>query len=1095
MLFFLLILVISAQDYCQVDNVITLNNNPDQCIQDGWDVLFTDQETTFIFENTQSSLLLELSNNTNDTIIIGSNSSSTLEELTIEQTISNIKLTVDIVNIDNAINIDIVGSVSDENIINTHGCGELYLSSDNQQRCFTFDYDEDQSLTYVELTDNATIQFTSSKQLTNGTCEPRLIAPLSSILKDNENGQGYLLCEFDNGMGRYGVCDESVKTNCECFYSNQHFNYPDCEKQSEYLELIVDGVLVINENAHWKSIVFTDDYGRIVVNNDATLTIDNMILPERLLVYGKVIIKELVTLTGASMINGVDVIVEHVTQMYSNPVYFIANIATPNGLKQVCSNKFQFSMSRYVEEDSTLECECHATDGEPIEEDCVCYWNSITATSNSTITFGKVYSTLCMFDEIEIGGEVHCDTIISDRIIVNNIENGDDATLYVTNLNTTEQSIFNTNVVFGGDNVYNVKINKNSYFTSENVTLSTFDSTNGNITIMQTVLQLEIDHGVITSEQIPLLSIEPNQTPLKISWNSINGNGVIAYNTYRPITLINQSLKCNNQIAAVGTVDCTDLGLNEMTCIAIGDNTYTDANNNEIYCCPCDNSIKCVITISDNYSSDSYEIEKVPTQIIIEKSVVLEANKSTINLVAQQNQVQHSAYVDPITVGINGNSNVISIGSSTDSFEMILNTSQQNTIDSVSVGFDVKTSDGKTYLTFSDEGCISLIVSDDTKCTQCTSGMVLAYDNCYETEPNQNGSESDEPNMQFIVAISALSVFVFFIFILASVLTSLIINKQIKEYKEKKKKKQIKEEGGSEAKRQEKEKGKEEEGIREEKGSQTNGIIKSFDRSQFMKLSPKLPSDKSSPLPLRIQTKAMKETTYEKKAVTVKNGTGIGKSVLNIIKVVSEEKNINLCLEDKTKMEMVGDGKDKIYHNDTEIFCIAKKFADIVEKKIGVEEQNTARNQIENLTFCGKHFDANSIESVGLKLHQNILNRLKDVEELCILPNDIILRDILFKTGVDSEISSSSHNRHLVNEKQHIQLTTHSERDKRFDKKEESTESVCNDYSQHKKSIIGNDTWQLLNRQLVYGYFEEEMWTCDGKKVTCYSPVEMITTP
>ncbi|KAL7716927.1 Uncharacterized protein QTN25_005522 [Entamoeba marina] len=828
MLFFLFILAISAQDYCQVDNVIALNNNPDQCIQDGWDVLFTDQETTFTFENTQSSLLLELSDNTDDTIIIGSNSSSTLEELIIEQTISNIKLTIDIVNIDNAINIDIIGSVSDENIINTHGCGELYLSSDNQQRCFTFDYDEDQSLTYVELTDNATIQFTSSKQPNNGTCEPRLIAPLSSILKDNENGQGYLLCEFDNGMGRYGVCDEGVKTNCECFYSNQHFNYPDCEKQSEYLELIVDGVLVINENAHWKSIVFTDDYGRIVVNNDATLTIDNMILPERLLVYGKVIIKELVTLTGASMINGVDVIVEHVTQMYSNPVYFIANIATPNGLKQVCSNKFQFSMSRYVEEDSTLECECHATDGEPIEEDCVwykrsnkspydlivdgiyfteddSYWNSITATSNSTITFGKVYSTLCMFDEIEIGGEVHCDTIISDRIIVNNIENGDDATLYVTNLNTTEQSIFNTNVVFGGDNIYNVKINKNSYFTSENVTLSTFDSTNGNITIMQTVLQLEIDHGVITSEQIPLLFIEPNQTPLKISWNSINGNGVIAYNTYRPITLINQSLKCNNQIAAVGTVDCTDLGLNEMTCIAIGDNTYTDANNNEIYCCPCDNSIKCVITISDNYSSDSYEIEKVPTQLIIEKSVVLEANKSTINLVAQQNQVQHSAYVDPITVGINGNSNVISIGSSTDSFEMILNTSQQNTIDSVSVGFDVKTSNGKTYLTSSDEGCISLIVSNDTKCTQCTSGMVLAYDNCYETESDipssdpeleessseinsestQSSSEPDSPNTQFIVAISVLSTFVFFVFIVLMVLTVLVITKQVKKYKSK----------------------------------------------------------------------------------------------------------------------------------------------------------------------------------------------------------------------------------------------------------------------------------------------------------------------
>jgi hypothetical protein len=75
-------------------------------------------------------------------------------------------------------------------------------------------------------------------------------------------------------------------------------NSEDCWYNGKDLDLVVSGVLVLWKDASFKSIKFVEEFGRIVVNNDAKLTVGQFYVPERFLLYGNMIVEEMITSTA-----------------------------------------------------------------------------------------------------------------------------------------------------------------------------------------------------------------------------------------------------------------------------------------------------------------------------------------------------------------------------------------------------------------------------------------------------------------------------------------------------------------------------------------------------------------------------------------------------------------------------------------------------------------------------------------------------------------------------------------------------------------------------------------------------------------------------
>ncbi|ELP85800.1 hypothetical protein EIN_281710 [Entamoeba invadens IP1] len=788
MFIFLIVTLALSQDktYCEVDTVATLTEVTETCVKNGWTVDITPEETHFVLSDTNTNLTLELSGNAINTIDVGLTEICPIKTLIIDNTVASTNLYINLVNIEN-VDVYINGTAAPTTVY-TAGVGQSLINFDSFDRQVLFDFDEEKPISYVEATGSLSFAFTMTKAPTSEVCEPRIIAPSDAKpIEYIENGRvAQKMCTLKNDKLRYGVCPDgiAVTEDCTCYYTNNKFSSPDCLPQGENYDLTVDGVLVIDEDAHFKSVKFTEDYGRIVVNNGAVLTIDKLYVSEYFLLFGDVNVDEMVVSSGATKIDGYGdnrhLKVNNVTKLTEGRVYFLSNIDAPTGLKKTCVGKFEMGLSRYVATDDDLECECHSTNGDVVEEDCVVfkrgpnspynlivdgtykseddsYWTNIDATDKSVLSSPSLYSKICNFGaQIVIGGKVSCDKITGEDLTVSEETITD--TIHIVK---SEESVGNTfefkecllsgvltldiPVTINSEVLANTTILKKATVTATDITLKNVVAGNNLITITETCDSVVLDSIVMTKTLTDttvdtFLVVDPADVPLQITLNAVTGEGLVAINKYRELNVTDLTLSCANQALTVGTLECNEMGLETSICYAVDIGVFNDENGERVYNCPCDNTIeKCTLVITENYIAQNFVVEKEPSAVIVKKgTLVLETKEFKFDISAQKATTGDPMVdVDPI-VSISGEKNVLNIPNVTTPLTLSLSLAQKNDLTSTGVALFLVEKDGYVEATTASEGCTNLAIEVTAQCSVCTETLELINGKC--VVPSQSSS-------------------------------------------------------------------------------------------------------------------------------------------------------------------------------------------------------------------------------------------------------------------------------------------------------------------------------------------------------------------
>ena len=686
-LFTLLTTLYAQQLYCEVNKVISLTTlTQDECIQNGWEVKTDSNTNEFIFKSTETKLTIEISEEKKHTFTIGTDESeSTLTSLSVTNKVSTKETQMNIHNVKD-ISITVDGEVTETTSIFTKGkngtIDVTFKNGANEEgkKNKVVLKRETSHGKYLKINGNVEITLDISAEEVKkieGTCEAYFVA--NKDVQINENGEkikAQNICTFSDGNARFGICAENVTENCECFHENQQMNYDDCWYHGNDLDLTVSGVLVLWKDASFKSVKFVEEFGRIVVHNKAQLTVGTFTVPERYLLFGNMKVEEIILANAGTIIEAPSMKVNKVTQLHPNEVFFVGKMTeTPKGLKKACEGKFNNGYSRYVAETSKLECECHAKDGEPVEEDCILhkrspmspyslivdgiydsadysYWKSITATNDSMIVYGNVYAEKCEFDGmITIGGRVECKELSGKTVEVHPftnlpIEDGLENVFVVGN---TKVDTLITNVkteVIG--EVKNIYSNAELIVSGEQVVLDKVSNV-VNITVAETAVRLTLKNIEIPKETTQYLIVEESDVELFLSVKKVTGNAIIVEQKYRPVTIIDGEFTCNQRYLLCENMTCETLLPERIECIASADDTYKDEEGNQIYYCPCDNSTECAHVISQEYSGEVFTVEYVPTYFVVQTSVnvVVDNKKMDVMSLSRTREVP-SMFVDGV---------------------------------------------------------------------------------------------------------------------------------------------------------------------------------------------------------------------------------------------------------------------------------------------------------------------------------------------------------------------------------------------------------------------------------------------------------------
>ena len=781
--------LLSQELYCEIDSTISLiNTTLDQCIQNGWSVTKETDRNTFLFQQTSKELKIQISELKNHSLTFGTNEQQcTLQSFMTTNMIENEELEMNFDNISDMY-VKINGETVETTKINTKGknggIGLHFENDSNEKKNHVVLRNELSHGKYIRIIGDVEITLNISQSEVDkieNECEPFFVAHQRTTIHENDDGiKPIEICSFNDENARYGICPNGVKTNCKCHYENYEMKYDDCWYHGSDMDLTISGDFTISNDASFKSISFVEESAHIIVNNDAILTVGTLHVPKYFMLNGSMKVNEIILTESLTTIDAYEMKVNKVSRTSTNEIFFIGNIATsPNGLKKTCEGKLENGYSRFVSSESTLDCECHMTNGEFKEEDCniyqhsplspyslylegnyqngqTSYWKYIVTSKDSSLGFGSIYSENCIFEEtLSIGGRIECKEIVGKTITINEMKNlptdkNSSEILFILGNTNVDQIILNVNGEIIG-NVKNIETTKSLIVSGQVLSIENIKA--DTILVEETTKTIRIKKITVTQKTKPIIQTKPHNSTLFVSFDSIEGNGIVIEQLYRPLKVTGIEMTCNNRYVLIGNMTCDGLIPETIECYASKDGIYENDKGKQIYYCPCDISTTCAHVIPSTYEDDSFTVKKIPTYLVVQKNVSLDVHNKRIDITS----LLKTKTSEEVVVTIDGSENTFTILDESGPIKIVSDFKSSNVVKIINGTLTTSIDENDVIsISSSDEvnGCIEY--SPFNKCHQCIGNVQLFEGECVDPSLIP---EDNQHKFEIILAIILLIIF------------------------------------------------------------------------------------------------------------------------------------------------------------------------------------------------------------------------------------------------------------------------------------------------------------------------------------------------